>query len=92
MYTPNNLVGGWKEMSVAAAQEMNDKQHRIVNYLEDKVEDGKIYFKSKFMSDELDMSPKEIGANMLRLADQCEQLSIEKWSYASATTWRVEKA
>lgn len=81
-----------EKMSVAADQEMNDKQHRIVNYLEDKVDDGKVYFKSKFMSDELDMSPKEIGANMLRLADQCEQLSIEKWSYASATTWRVEKA
>lgn len=79
-------------MSVAAAQQMNDKQNRIVNYLEDKVDGGKVYFKSKFMSDELDMSPKEIGANMLRLADQCEQLSIEKWSYASATTWRVEKA
>lgn len=81
-----------ERMSVAAAQQMNDKQNRIVNYLEDKVDDGKVYFKSKFMSDELDMSPKEIGANMLRLADQCEQLSIEKWSYASATTWRVEKA
>lgn len=79
-------------MSVAAAQEMNDKQYRIVNYLEDKVEDGKIYFKSKFMSDELDMSPKEIGANMLRLSEQCEHLAIEKWSYASATTWRVEKS
>lgn len=79
-------------MSVAAAQQMNDKQNRIVDYLENKVDDGKVYFKSKFMSDELDMSPKEIGANMLRLADQCEQLSIEKWSYASATTWRVEKA
>lgn len=79
-------------MSATAVQGMNEKQSRIVRYLDDKVDDGKVYFKSKFMSDELDMSPKEIGANMLRLSDRCEHLSIEKWSYASATTWKVEKA
>ncbi len=83
-------------MSTAATttteQQANEKQHRIIQYLESEVEKGKVYFKSKFMSDDLDMSSKEIGANMLRLADSCDNLSIEKWSYASATTWKVEKA
>jgi hypothetical protein len=44
------------------------------------------------MSDDLDMSSREIGTNMLRLSERCDRLSIEKWSYASATTWKVEPA
>lgn len=68
---------------------MSSKQSEIVEYLENRVEGGKCYFKSKFMADELDMSSKEIGTNMLRLSESCERLSIEKWSYASATTWKV---
>ncbi|MDY7081097.1 MAG: hypothetical protein SXQ77_01505 [Halobacteria archaeon] len=86
-------------MSTAAVQDqtvettgISDKQARILGYLEERVDDGKVYFKSKFMSDELDMSPKEIGANMLKLSERCERLSIEKWSYASATTWKVQEA
>ncbi|MFP4632162.1 MAG: DUF7123 family protein [Halobacteriota archaeon] len=81
-------------MSTAAAQThaptLNDKQTKIADYLRDKAEAGKVYFKSKFMADELEMSSKEIGTNMLRLSERCDDLEIEKWSYASATTWRVE--
>jgi hypothetical protein len=78
--------------AVQKTEGMNEKQSEIVEYLESKVEDGKCYFKSKFMSDELGMSSKEIGTNMLRLSERCEELSIEKWSYASATTWKVQPA
>ncbi len=80
-------------MSTATPQTsptMNEKQSRIAEYLEEKAREGKVYFKSKFISDELDMSAKEIGTNMLHLSESCENLEIEKWSYASATTWRVE--
>ena len=78
--------------TVQRTEGMNEKQSKIVEYLEDRVEDGKCYFKSKFMSDDLDMSSREIGTNMLRLSESCDRLSIEKWSYASATTWKVEPA
>ncbi|MFW5983738.1 MAG: DUF7123 family protein [Halobacteria archaeon] len=78
--------------TVQRTEGMNEKQSRIVEYLEDRVQDGKCYFKSKFMSDDLDMSSREIGTNMLRLSERCDRLSIEKWSYASATTWKVEPA
>ncbi len=71
---------------------LNEKQSQIAEYLKQKAGDGKVYFKSKFISDELDMSAKEIGTNMLHLSEACEDLEIEKWSYASATTWRVEPA
>lgn len=74
-----------------SAEDFNEKQSKLASYLEEKVADGKIFFKSKFMTDDLGMSTKEIGSNMLRLAEEYEGLSIQKWSYSGATTWRVEK-
>lgn len=83
-------------MSTASAArtagEINDKQQEILSYLEREAASGKEFFKSKFMSEELDMSAKEIGSNMVQLTETTGRLSIEKWSYASATTWRVERA
>jgi hypothetical protein len=29
---------------------------------------------------------------MVKLSDSTGELSVEKWSYTSATTWRVEPA
>jgi hypothetical protein len=29
---------------------------------------------------------------MVKLSDSTAELSVEKWSYTSATTWRVEQA
>ncbi|PSQ17006.1 hypothetical protein BRD00_09520 [Halobacteriales archaeon QS_8_69_26] len=74
------------------APEPQDKQERLRRFLAQKVEDGELYFKSKFIADEVGLSPKEIGALMVQLKDSAETLEIEKWSYTSATTWRVEPA
>jgi hypothetical protein len=67
------------------------KEDRLRMYLRQRTEegDGEIYFKSKFIADDVDLSSKEIGALMLKLRDTTADLSIEKWSYTSATTWRV---
>jgi hypothetical protein len=51
-----------------------------------------MYFKSKFIAEEVGLSPKEIGALMVKLKDSATELQVEKWSYTSATTWRVEPA
>ena len=51
-----------------------------------------MYFKSKFIADEVGLSPKEIGALMVKLRDSASELTVEKWSYTSATTWRIEPA
>jgi CRP-like cAMP-binding protein len=76
------------------AQEHEDlsKEERLHAYLAQKAEDGEIYFKSKFIADEVGLSPKEIGALMVKLKDSATAVEIEKWSYTSATTWRVESA
>ncbi len=69
-----------------------DKETRLRKYLREKVSDGEVYFKSKFIADEVNLSPKEIGALMVKLKDSAGDLEIEKWSYTSATTWRVTAA
>jgi hypothetical protein len=68
------------------------KEARLRAYLSQKAADGEMYFKSKFIADDVDLSPKEIGALMLKLKKSATDLEIEKWSYTSATTWRVEPA
>lgn len=68
------------------------KESRLKSYLRDRAQDGELYFKSKFIADDVGLSPKEIGALMVKLRDSATDLEIEKWSYTSATTWRVELA
>ena len=68
------------------------KEEQLKQYLLSKAQDGELYFKSKFIADEVGLSPKEIGALMVKLRDSATELSVEKWSYTSATTWRVEPA
>ena len=65
------------------------KQDRLEQYLREQLDDGELYFKSKFIAEDVGLSPKEIGALMVQLMDSTTDLSIEKWSYTSATTWRV---
>ena len=66
------------------------KEQRLEQFLLEKAQDGELYFKSKFIADEVDLSPKEIGALMVKLRESAGELEIEKWSYTSATTWRIE--
>ncbi|MFB6184995.1 MAG: hypothetical protein ABEI96_10605 [Haloarculaceae archaeon] len=68
------------------------KEDRLRNFLKEKAADGEMYFKSKFIADEVGLSPKEIGALMVKLRESAGDLQVEKWSYTSATTWRVEPA
>lgn len=69
-----------------------DKQARLKEYLRQRAADGEVYFKSKFIADDVGLSPKEIGALMVQLSESASDLEIEKWSYTSATTWRVAPA
>jgi len=80
-------------MSATAEPSGASKRERLRQYLESKVEeDGELYFKSKFIADEVGLSPKEIGALMVQLKDSATDIEVEKWSYTSATTWRIASA
>lgn len=65
------------------------KEEQLKQYLVEKARDGEFYFKSKFIADDVDMSPKQIGALMYKLRDSVSELEIERWSYTGATTWRI---
>lgn len=79
-------------MSTTAASgtaiELTDKQRRILDYLRDQAPE-QTYFKSRLIADELDMSAKEVGTNMVAIADGNFDLTVEKWGYSSSTTWKV---
>jgi len=80
------------EMSATTQPSTESKEERLRRFLAEKANDGEMYFKSKFIADEVGLSPKEIGALMVKLKDSATDLEIEKWSYTSATTWRVQPA
>jgi hypothetical protein len=77
-------------VTTPSQNDTRSKEERLRSYLKQKAADGEVYFKSKFIADEVDLSPKEIGALMVKLKESTADLEIEKWSYTSATTWRVE--
>ncbi|MFC7077046.1 MULTISPECIES: DUF7123 family protein [Haloarcula] len=68
---------------------LSDKQRRILEYLEANA-DSQTYFKSRLIGDELEMSAKEVGANMTAIANSATTIDVEKWGYSSSTTWMVE--
>ena len=76
---------------VAATVDLSDKQARILNHLREAAAD-RTYFKSRLVAEELDMTAKEVGANMRALLSADHGLDIEKWGYSSGTTWKVTRA
>jgi len=72
------------------SQATADKRRRVERHLEGRVGDEPIYVKSKFLAAKLELSPQEIGSVLGRLADSSSSLTVEKWSYTNATTWRVD--
>jgi hypothetical protein len=75
-------------VSAASATDLTEKQQRILRYLRENAM-MKTYFKSRLIGEELDLSAKEVGANMRAVQDAAFDLTIEKWGYSSGTTWKV---
>jgi len=67
---------------------LSAKQARILQYLRENASE-QTYFKSRLIADELDLSAKEVGANMTAVADAATDIDVEKWGYSSGTTWMV---
>ena len=79
------------QAGAAASPDLSDKQHRILNHLREAA-GQQTYFKSRLVAEELDMTAKEVGANMRALLRADHGLEIEKWGYSSGTTWKVTPA
>jgi len=67
---------------------LSAKQARILRYLRENAGD-RTYFKSRLIADDLDLSAKEVGANMGAVAEAAADIDVEKWGYSSGTTWMV---
>lgn len=67
---------------------LSGKQARILRYLRENAGD-RTYFKSRLIADDLELSAKEVGANMSAVADAAVDIDVEKWGYSSGTTWMV---
>ncbi|MDY6776374.1 MAG: hypothetical protein SV253_09960 [Halobacteria archaeon] len=70
---------------------LTEDQRAIVDLLEEMVEEGDVFFKSRQISHELGMSSRKVGANIRRISESYERLSVERWSESNSTTWRVKK-
>jgi DNA-binding MarR family transcriptional regulator len=82
-------------MAAAASDPTHDgltpKQRQILAYLRERAPE-ETYFKSRLIGEALDLSAKEVGANMQAVARADHDLDIERWGYSSSTTWQVTTA
>jgi len=69
--------------------QFSEEDRRILDYLRDSVARGESYFRAKNIADQLGLSSKQVGARLPRLAEEAEEVDIEKWGRARSTTWRV---
>lgn len=76
------------DVVAAESPGLSPKQARILRYLRENAGD-RTYFKSRLIADDLDLSAKEVGANMGAVAAAATDLDVEKWGYSSGTTWMV---
>lgn len=79
-------------MAETAAASSDPRLARLAGFLRQRVRarDGDCYyFKSKFIADEVELSPKEIGALLPELRETVDDLDVERWGYTNATTWQV---
>ena len=79
-------------MTTETRSQLDGDERRVGRYLRERAEDGEFYFKSKFVADDLDMTPSQIGTVVDRLRTSATGLDIERWAYTNATTWRVTRA
>lgn len=69
--------------------EYTEEERRILAYLTDSVTRGERYVRSKTIADAIDLTAKQVGSRLPRLAEKADDVEIEKWGRARSTTWRV---
>ena len=78
------------DAAVVESTGLSSKQTRILRYLRENA-DERTYFKSRLIAEHLDLSAKEVGANMCANVDGDVGVNVEKWGYSSGTTWQVTR-
>jgi DNA-binding Lrp family transcriptional regulator len=69
--------------------DISEEDERILSYLRESVATGERYFRAKNIAERVGLTAKQVGARLPRLAEESEDVDIEKWGRARSTTWRV---
>jgi len=69
--------------------DISEEDERILSYLRESVSAGERYFRAKNIAERVGLTAKQVGARLPRLAEESEDVDIEKWGRARSTTWRV---
>lgn len=69
--------------------EFSKEDRKIIEHLRESVARGESYFRSKNIAEHLGLTSKQVGARLPKLAEESEEIEIEKWGRAKSTTWRV---
>jgi len=72
--------------------EFSEEDRRILEYLRESVSRGESYFRAKNIAENLGLSSKQVGARLPKLAEESDDVDIEKWGRARSTTWRVTRS
>jgi len=71
-------------------KEYTDDQQHIIDYLKRQVSIGQKYFKSKHIGLDLNMSPRTVGTNLIKISKKHKTLKILRYAETTAVTWMVE--
>jgi DNA-binding Lrp family transcriptional regulator len=71
--------------------ELGEEDRRILEYLRESVS-GESYLRARQIADGIGLSAKQVGARLPKLAEESDDVEIEKWGRARSTTWRVTLA
>jgi DNA-binding Lrp family transcriptional regulator len=71
--------------------ELGEEDRRILEYLRESVS-GESYLRARQIADGIGLSAKQVGARLPKLAEESDEVEIEKWGRARSTTWRVTLA
>jgi len=67
----------------------SDEDRRIVSYLRESAARGEQYFRAKNVAEAIGLSAKQVGSRLPRLAEESDEVDIEKWGRSRSTTWKV---
>lgn len=70
--------------------ELSEEDRRILAHLRDRVARGDRYIRAKHIAEHLELTPKQVGIRLSKLAGQTSQVEITKWGRARSTTWRIQ--
>lgn len=69
-----------------------DPADRLAGLLHRRTDDGPLFTKSKYLAEDLAMTPSQVGQLLASLRESRTDLVVEPWSYSNATTWRIDRS